>query len=301
MTKCYICGKEKLDNNNKVTGVWPKTKSVLYCASCELYMLQEMPSDSELEDFYINHYHQYSSIISFSKNIFRWFRSASQYKYLNNVLKDLKDKSILEIGSFDGMLLKFFKNNNTVIGLDYNSNVGNSVLFKSGIPIHNKDFFSLDTTYDLIIMSHVIEHLPDLNKSIKKLNTLLNKNGHLFIEVPNSPKYPERDVNYIDGYLTTPHTFNFTPKSLRKAFEKHNLRITSLDRVFYNFPYGNRFAEKLGFLFLTGVGLDLITGILGMLYVIKTIFNPFDSYKKVPMTARYIGPGDCLRIIVTKK
>ena len=60
----------------------------------------------------------------------------------------------------------------------------------------------LSCSYDLIIISHVLEHLEDPLETITYLSTLLSNNGFIYIEVPGIytwlRKFTDR-VENIDG------------------------------------------------------------------------------------------------------
>ena len=47
--------------------------------------------------------------------------------------------------------------------------------------------------FDLITTTHSLEHLSDINSIFTKFKEILNKDGHIFFEVPNCTK------EYFDG------------------------------------------------------------------------------------------------------
>jgi len=47
------------------------------------------------------------------------------------------------------------------------------------------DFLNINNTYDFVLASHVIEHVPDLFGWIKVISFLLNANGKLILAVPD--------------------------------------------------------------------------------------------------------------------
>lgn len=83
---------------------------------------------------------------------------------------------------------------------------------------------------DVVILSHVLEHFLNPLKELIKLNEMLNENGLLYIEVPNSMR------------LSEPHICCFTPNSLYKLYsdflteryELLDLRTTGFPRYAIN-------------------------------------------------------------------
>lgn len=58
-----------------------------------------------------------------------------------------------------------------------------------------------DETFDAIICSHVLEHVPDDRKAIREMRRVLKSDGWALINVPSDPNLTE---SYENGSLTTP-------------------------------------------------------------------------------------------------
>lgn len=86
-----------------------------------------------------------------------------------------------------------------------------------------KDFLDLKGKYDVIYMQHVIEHLKEPEKALKKLKSLLNPNGKLIITCPNDWAYPSKFFCWIrkTKFCYDPtHISEFNPKILSKIVKK---------------------------------------------------------------------------------
>jgi 2-polyprenyl-3-methyl-5-hydroxy-6-metoxy-1,4-benzoquinol methylase len=91
-----------------------------------------------------------------------------------------------------------------------------------------------DTSYDLIIASHVVEHLINF-ELLPTWKSLLAQNGLLYIEVPNSLQYathPRREFLY---YFDRIHINHFTPQSLVRLLAPHGFGYVG--HIEYRFPY----------------------------------------------------------------
>jgi 2-polyprenyl-3-methyl-5-hydroxy-6-metoxy-1,4-benzoquinol methylase len=76
---------------------------------------------------------------------------------------------------------------------------------------------SKDEKFDLISMSHVLEHLPDpVNELIKMRSELLNVAGHMLIEVPNF---------YAHDSYELAHLTCFTPHTLKEMLEQAGFKV----------------------------------------------------------------------------
>jgi len=91
-----------------------------------------------------------------------------------------------------------------------------------------------DAPYDLIIASHVVEHLVDFDL-LHSWNSLLAENGLLYIEVPNSLQYAAQQRLEFLYYFDRIHVNHFTPQSLVRLLAAHGFGYVG--QFDYEFPY----------------------------------------------------------------
>ena len=101
--------------------------------------------------------------------------------------------------------------------------------------------------YDLVIASHVVEHLLDFDL-LHLLNDLLDHNGILYVEVPDSLRYESHIRLEFLYYFDRVHVNHFTPQSLARLAAAYGFGYA--DHFEYVFPYrdGNGY-PALGMLF----------------------------------------------------
>jgi 2-polyprenyl-3-methyl-5-hydroxy-6-metoxy-1,4-benzoquinol methylase len=107
-----------------------------------------------------------------------------------------------------------------------------------------------DAPYDLIIASHVVEHLLNFDL-LHSWNSLLAENGLLYIEVPNSLQYATHERREFLYYFDRIHVNHFTPQSLVRLLAAHGFGYVA--HFEYKFPYrdGGEY-PALGMLFRKG-------------------------------------------------
>ena len=87
--------------------------------------------------------------------------------------------------------------------------------------------------FDVIHLSHVLEHLVDVHASIEKMNSMLSDKGVIYIEVPFGWNLAERFRQAL-GRVTPftvwsiHHRSMFQPKTLRAFFAKHGFKCCHL-------------------------------------------------------------------------
>jgi 2-polyprenyl-3-methyl-5-hydroxy-6-metoxy-1,4-benzoquinol methylase len=112
--------------------------------------------------------------------------------------------SILEFGAYGGYNLSaFLKNGAQVTGIDY-SPEGVTVGKRFGINMIQGGFEKLEGEFDVILLTHVLEHFLDPIAGLKKIKDHLKPNGLFYISVPNI-------IHFGMGQLQCAHVYYFNP------------------------------------------------------------------------------------------
>ncbi|MEO1052942.1 MAG: class I SAM-dependent methyltransferase, partial [Bacteroidota bacterium] len=149
-----------------------------------------------------------------------------------NLINKLQDKdTILDYGCGTGEFLNTCQNNGwQITGVE-----PNQVAREQANTINNNRVFpSLDSVEDkskfkIITLWHVLEHIPQLNDTLKKLRKLLHKNGTMIVAVPNCESYDAQLYKeFWAGYDLPRHLYHFTPKTLKKLMKRHKLKVRDI-------------------------------------------------------------------------
>ncbi len=105
-------------------------------------------------------------------------------------------------------------------------------------------------SYDLLIASHVLEHLLEFD-SLGSFNSLLRESGLLYIEVPDALGYDSHRREEFLYYFDRLHVNHFTPQSLAALASQYG--FGQVRYFHYDFPYrdGGQY-PALGMLFRKG-------------------------------------------------
>ena len=198
---------------------------VMLCQACGLAQLKDLIDPAEL----------FSDYVYFSSNSDAMLASAK--KLVDRIIPTLPDDAfVIEVASNDGYLLKNYVNAGiNVLGVDPASNIA-SFANEHGVPTLC-DFFSENLAIelaqsgkkaDIIHANNVMAHVPNINSFIKGLKILLKENGKAVIEVPyflELVKKIEFDTIYHE------HVYYFSVSALQKAFERHGLEISDIEKL----------------------------------------------------------------------
>jgi len=110
-------------------------------------------------------------------------------KRLDSISKEVKiwkNKKILDVGCSGGMLQYFLTNHGSeVYGLDINDFVLTTTDFKGKYICGNAMRIPLKSNgFDIVICSHVLEHLPYMYRCVKEMNRVSKPGAKIFILYP---------------------------------------------------------------------------------------------------------------------
>jgi 2-polyprenyl-3-methyl-5-hydroxy-6-metoxy-1,4-benzoquinol methylase len=170
--------------------------------------------------------------------------SKLQFSHLRDALGSYFEtpRRVLDFGCGEGTLLvelaRVFSSS-TFFGYDPGpaAQVGSSKASLLGLQnIHISDLAAIKQKgpFDLIIVSHVIEHLIDFDL-LQLLNSLLVENGLLYVEVPNPLGYETHERKEFLYYFDRLHVNHFTPQALARLCSAHGFGY--LRHFEYEFPY----------------------------------------------------------------
>ena len=255
---CLICGSNKL---NKILDLGyhayadsfiPKERKYdclkvynLSCALCEdCGQVQTISKTDPKERYSLYDYSYTSSNSKVSREHWK--------KYADTICKKFslgENSLVVEVGSNDGCLLKYFKSHNQrVIGVDASEYIA-ELAEKSGIKTIvglfdynlSQDIVRKHSNADLVVANNVFNHSEDPISFTKGISNLLKKDGYFVFELPywkNSIDSQKIDQVYHE------HVSYFTAKSSKKIMETCGFKIIDIEVVDYHGGSLRVYAQK---------------------------------------------------------
>ena len=213
----------------------------------EMLLTDPQPEANELSkyyesDDYISHTDNKKGIVSF---LYQTVKKRALQNKLNLITSLKKDAyNILDIGAGTGDFLKYIQSKNrTVFGIEPNKKARELASTK-GINLKESMEDLKGKTFDIITMWHVLEHIPNLEETIQKIEALLNPNGFLIIAVPN---YNSFDAAYYKNHWAAfdapRHLWHFSRNAMKKIFSDKLLLQETKPMIFDSF-YVSLLSEK---------------------------------------------------------
>lgn len=224
---CYFCGK----NNLKVLRNRLRNnieRNVLQCQDCKLIYLEPK---SNLRAYYEGDYRKlHSPIIGkalTSREIFEMYlpHQKSRIEALGEKINS--NSKVLEIGCSAGHFLYSIKDKvRECVGVELNKENAEFVNKELGICVYNDSIENLvfpEEYFDAIAAFHVFEHIDNPLDFLKNLSKYLKPDGVIFLEVPNTNdalmSLYKLD-SFADFWYIEPHSFFYTPETLKMMLEK---------------------------------------------------------------------------------
>jgi 2-polyprenyl-3-methyl-5-hydroxy-6-metoxy-1,4-benzoquinol methylase len=107
-------------------------------------------------------------------------------------------------------------------------------LHLDNLSVVSLDECTKEAPYDLIIVSHVFEHLLDF-ELVHLLHGMLTNDGWLYVEVPNAQDYSSHQRVEFLYYFDRLHVNHFTPQALSRLLA--NFGFGYIKHFEYAFPY----------------------------------------------------------------
>ncbi len=140
------------------------------------------------------------------------------FEAVDKVRKITPGITVVELGAGGGWnLLPFMKAGAIVRGLEYSPSLV-ELGRKHGIDMAQGDVSGITGVYDVVILNHVLEHLPDPVGSLKNIAKHMHDGSIIYIGVPNI-------MNFSMSQLQGAHTYYFTPWTLEYFCSQAGLRL----------------------------------------------------------------------------
>lgn len=256
---CPVCGSFKgkiLSERDRYGLYYPCT----ICKKCGLIRTNPVMTEKSYNHFYNIYYRKiYRNIDIPNEKLFQSGRKRGKliFNYISKYNEtSLKNMKILEVGTAMGGTLDYFKYmGNHVFGVEVDKKC---VKFarERGLNIKKGTIKEVPNELkpDIVIYSHVLEHLLNPVKEMKILRKLITDKTMVYVELPGirNVSYYGRDLMKL---LQNAHIYNFTLKTLKNVMSVSGFEIVKGDEYIRSIfrrakrkGYESDYEESLNFL-----------------------------------------------------
>jgi 2-polyprenyl-3-methyl-5-hydroxy-6-metoxy-1,4-benzoquinol methylase len=230
---CYLCNSKHFKKRDGKVRDRPDL-NILECNNCNLVFLDNIEHIND--DVYENSGMHGTDLLSIES----WLKETEKddQRRINILKNEIYNKKILDFGSgAGGFLLKAQKIAKQAEGVELEKRV--LEYWKNKLKIYG-DVEEVKSNYDLITAFHVIEHLIDPRSMLTQLGSKLDKNGKIFLEVPNS-----NDIllslytsNFKDFTYWSKHLFLFNADTLNTLANQAGFKVLAV-KQYQRYPLSN--------------------------------------------------------------
>lgn len=223
--RCW-CGGKTWKKNMRVNNEY----EIYECLNCGIFATTPPPYDDEAgsEEYRDENLHE---LYNTANN--EWLAyGALNIHILEKYIDDLDGKYILDIGCGGGHTLEIARREGMIpFGIELNHNRVKYVQNTWGIEnVFNQDIKGFaqhfDGTLDIVIMSHVLEHIADPIPFIKNVCRVMHKESICLVSVPNYDSAVRRVFRRKwNGLVVNQHIWHFNSHSLSKLLDKGGLEV----------------------------------------------------------------------------
>ncbi|MEZ5083097.1 MAG: class I SAM-dependent methyltransferase [Bacteroidales bacterium] len=235
---CPVCHSnefEKLAEKDRYGLFFP----VVICKDCGLVRSNPRMNENSYRKFYMDDYRDLYEGKPEPDNRFfnqQYKKGEKIYKFLSKVenLNLNEKRKVFEVGCGAGGILEYFKRKgHEVSGIDLNGKY-----LEFGKKNYNLDLtvssltdYSIKNSPDIIIYSHVLEHILNLDQELQNIHKLLSSEGNLYVEVPGIKNLQlSYDMDFLK-YLQNAHVYHFTLESLNNLLSKNGFGLIKGNQI----------------------------------------------------------------------
>jgi len=210
-------------------------RSVL-CLRCGLVFTAPQPDAELLARFYARQHRELFASALPAEGALRIPGQGSrrdQRAWIEARLGELSGRRVLEVGCYEGFLLALLAERGArCVGVEPCQAAAELGRRRFGVDIRTgllEDVALEAGSFDLVILSHVAEHLRDPAAALARCRALLRAGGEIFLEVPNvlAPR-----ARHVVDFFTFDHLFNFSPRTLTRLGERAGFEVLEVDADF---------------------------------------------------------------------
>jgi SAM-dependent methyltransferase len=257
---CPVCGGERRERLFEVAGVdRASTFTLTRCAGCAHLAIHPVPED--LARYYDSGYHAHDFAVpgpfasapgrrgAFKRALLSVVygyevspRPSAAWRALAPALRLAAHKfmpfpriaggrRLLERGCGAGAQLKVLAELGwDVTGVELGEDAARFARERLGLDVRQGSLESArlpSASFDVVVASHVLEHLPDPAAAAAEIARVLKPGGRLYAAVPNGGALEARVFGSRWAWEAPHHLHHFTPASLGRVLERAGLRVES--------------------------------------------------------------------------
>lgn len=221
--------------------------NIVSCKACNFKFTNPRPSDSEIGKYYksedyVSHSDTKKGLIN---RLYHIVRTRTLRQKLSLISSYVSRGTILDYGCGTGMFLKTCADAGwKSFGFEPDSDARGLAKSK-GLSVANSKEGLSGNRFDIISLWHVLEHVTDLDQTLKFFSESITDKGRLVIAVPNYTSADARHYNkFWAGYDVPRHIYHFEINTLKRLLGNYGFSLEETKPMKYDSYYVSMLSEK---------------------------------------------------------
>lgn len=250
LSKCPLCKSGRFLNYSEIAdfAVTGEKFILCKCSNCELLFTNPRPSQNEIDPYY--NFPEYFSHEDKAKSLTQWIyqkvRNYNISKKVHFIRQFKKRGKLLDYGCGTGEFLKAAKTQGwKVSGIEPNEKARTQANLKLKERVKGSiEEIKKESSYDIITLFHVLEHIHDLRKTSKKIINHLKSDGYLIIAVPNYESWDGKKYGkFWAGWDVPRHLYHFNSAVISAFSEEFGLELIKTNPMKFDSFYASLLSE----------------------------------------------------------
>ncbi|WP_317130678.1 class I SAM-dependent methyltransferase [Echinicola soli] len=217
--------------------------SICKCSNCHFLFTNPRPDESSISQYYeskdyISHTDKSTNLVNF---IYKQVRKITLQQKINWINKYTANQNrLLDYGCGTGHFLHFAQTRGwECIGYEPSEEAAALAKSKFNLTLYPKlQALNNEKKFDAITLFHVLEHIHDLEGTMRFLLNKLKKRGTLFLAVPNNSSFDAALYKEDWAALDVPrHLYHFTKETMQRLATEFGLKIVAQEPMPFDSYY----------------------------------------------------------------
>ena len=229
---CALCGQRRFKQSLACEGF-----SYVSCLQCGLMQINPQPAASEVQERYKSFFgNDYLAYQLENENVFLELQKLALkdigfFKLEKKIMQSGKRPRVLDIGCSTGALLAFLQERQwQPEGIEISPSADYAQK-RLGVTINRKNIENSDfpaETFDLVMASHLLEHLNDPNGFLHKVWDILRPGANMILITPNIQSF--QAILYKNRWRSAifDHLYLFSKKNLKIMLKKTGFNVIKI-------------------------------------------------------------------------
>ncbi len=251
LEECPICANQNFKNelickDHLVSG---ESFAISSCLRCGLKLTNPRPNQESIAKYYeSDKYYSHNSDHTITAKLYSLAQTYTLWYKARLVTKlQPANKTLLDYGCGTGQFLQHMQQKGwATTGFETSELALQKATSKSLEVLSSLDTIKeTDRKFDVITLWHVLEHIHDLNPTIKKLRKLLTKGGHIVVAVPNPESWDANKYKESWAAYDVPrHLYHFGEDNIKTLFKNHKFSFHSKRPLYLDSFYISLLSEQ---------------------------------------------------------